>query len=172
MSVFHAIFFLCKHDYQLLDILFYFKKKIKAFFQSCPCPFFVPGCPCFFPGCPCFVPVCPCLIPGCLCFVTNRILGLLKAHWRKISFLVDWIVILRQTIQNIILTLLKAPWRRRNWFLVDGLVKGRPQISNIFLALLKITWRRKRWFLVDGIGREASNNPPSPHHTGIYSCSV
>ena len=46
---------------------------------------------------------------------------------------------LRQTIQNIILTLFKAPWRRKKWFLVDGLVNGRPPIPNIILALLKIT---------------------------------
>ena len=160
MSVFHAIFifFLCKHEYQLLKMLFYFKqwkrRKIKAIVQLCPCSFYVPSCPCFVPGCPCFVPVCPCLVPGCPCFVTNMILGLWKALWRMISFLVDGIVRLRQKIQNIILTLFKVPCRRQKWFLVDGTVKGRPPIPNNFLALLKITWRRKGWFLVDGIGRE------------------
>ena len=49
-----------------------------------------------------------------------------------------------QTIQNIILTIFIAPWRRKKWFLVDGIVKGRPLIPNITLALLKITRRRKR----------------------------
>ena len=72
------------------------------------------------------------------------ILDLWKALWRKRCLLVDVIVRFKQTIQNIILTLFKASWRRKKWFLVDGLVKGRLPIPNIYLTFLKITWRRKR----------------------------
>ena len=41
-------------------------------------------------------------------------------------------------LPNIIVTLFKTSWTRKNRFLVDGLVRGMPTIPNVIVAVLKV----------------------------------
>ena len=60
---------------------------------------------------------------------------------------------------NIILALLKKPWRKKRLLLVDGIGKVRPTITNKILVLFKALWRKR--FMVDEIVRGLFSNT---HH--------
>ena len=48
-----------------------------------------------------------------------------------------WKVKRKSASQNIILTLLNRPWRRKKRFLVDGIVGWRVTTPNVILAVLR-----------------------------------